>query len=267
MNRPKITPKQTEILNLLATHRFLSRAQIQQFLGHKDHHRINVWLKDLRQKQYIQWIYSTDFYEKSKPAMYFLDSNGLRYLKQNGSYSGAEIRQRYGDKNRSKTFIDHCLCVAECCLVLKHDSNADTQYSFVTKTEYEKEDSGYAFLEDSKPDLLYTRQMRSAKNPGYTNYLLEIFDSTLPRYRINKRLKNYVKFVSEGSWEAEMDELLPPTILLVCPTLDDMIRIKRRLKLLLADMWDEDRARIHIKCTTLQELRDDGVNGSIWETV
>ena len=34
-------------------------------MGHKDYERINVWLSDLRDNHYVEWIYSTDFLEKS----------------------------------------------------------------------------------------------------------------------------------------------------------------------------------------------------------
>ena len=50
---PKITYKQREILHLLYTHRFLTRIQIQKFLKHKDKKTINLWLKDLRDKEKI----------------------------------------------------------------------------------------------------------------------------------------------------------------------------------------------------------------------
>ena len=66
---PKITRKQREILDLIYSHRFLTRIQIQAFLKHKDKKTINLWLKDLRSKNYINWIYDKDnFVEKTKPA-------------------------------------------------------------------------------------------------------------------------------------------------------------------------------------------------------
>lgn len=67
MNLPKITMRQKEILDLLYKHRFLNRIQIQALLGHKDYKNVNLWLKDLREKQYVEWIYSTHFAEKTKP--------------------------------------------------------------------------------------------------------------------------------------------------------------------------------------------------------
>jgi hypothetical protein len=264
--QPKITKQQQAILVLLYKHRFLNRIQIQSFLGHTHKRRIIIWLKDLREKKYVEWIYNpNNFIEKSKPAIYHLNTNGIRYLRQEGLYSEAALRQRRGDAKRSQTFIDHCLSVADCCLALEKQTNIDRQFTYITKTEYERDGSGYEFLDALKPDLLYTKQMHSEDDESQTNYMLEIFDSTLPRYRINKRLKDYVKFLSEGSWEAAMNNIVPPTTLFVCPTKNDMIRIKRRLRLLLSDIGDEDREAIHSKVTTADELKEIGVLGVIWE--
>jgi hypothetical protein len=77
MKLSSITNKQQEILKLLYKYRFLNRIQIQQLMNHKDKKRVIVWLRDLRKKQYIEWIYSTDFVEKTKPAIYYLSLNGM----------------------------------------------------------------------------------------------------------------------------------------------------------------------------------------------
>jgi hypothetical protein len=82
MNLPKTTKKQQELLKLLCKYRFLNRIQIQALMKHKDCKTINLWLKDLREKQYAEWIYSTHFAEKTKPAIYYLSLNGIRHLKQ-----------------------------------------------------------------------------------------------------------------------------------------------------------------------------------------
>ncbi|MGB4966625.1 MAG: hypothetical protein WBO35_00285, partial [Candidatus Saccharimonadales bacterium] len=129
MKLPSITTKQQEILQLLYNYRYLDRMQIQQALNHKDKRRILAWLKDLREKQYIEWIYSTDFIEKTKPAIYYLSLNGIKYLKtlqredDDGDtlplYPLEELRKRYKDNERSRTFIDRSLLVADCVLTLR----------------------------------------------------------------------------------------------------------------------------------------------------
>jgi len=85
---PKITPKQQEILQRLYRYRFLNRIQIQQMMGHRDYKTINLWLKDLTQKQYVERIYSTHFLEKTKPAIYYLGINGIRFLEATDGHQG-----------------------------------------------------------------------------------------------------------------------------------------------------------------------------------
>ncbi len=51
MAKKIVTKKQEEILQLLYIFRFLNSRQVQEFLGHKDHRRINSWLKDLVKKE------------------------------------------------------------------------------------------------------------------------------------------------------------------------------------------------------------------------
>ncbi len=287
MKLTKITTKQQEIIHLLYRYRYLDRIQIQKLMGHKDKRRVLAWLKDLRDKDYVEWIYSTDFIEKSKPAIYYLGINGVRYLKtvtwdDNGKlepfYPLEEIRKRYKDSERSRTFIDHCLLVADCCIGLEEvnaissadDNSANTKqvpkvlYKYITEADYIDPESNYHFLaehESLRPDICVIKQ----KGQVATNYLLEIFDSTLPRYRLRYRLKAYVTYLTDYEWEGEEPE---PIILLVFPNLNDLIYAKRRIKKLLLDEYyeaEEIPVRINIQFTTTEKLKELGISADIWE--
>ena len=67
-----ITTKQTKILKLLYTYRFLTRPQLQKLLNHKDKRQIISWLKDLRDNEFIDWIYDADEF---MGYVYFLSLN------------------------------------------------------------------------------------------------------------------------------------------------------------------------------------------------
>jgi hypothetical protein len=280
---PKLTNKQREIVKLLYNHRFLNRIQIQALLKHKDYKRINVWLKYLRENNYVEWIYSTDFAEKTKPAVYYLKLNGIRFLRSQAITDGDgeskpfypqdELYKRYRESERTQTYIDRCLLVADCVLALERARTNNIWYYYETEAEYLME-GFYHFLADSEyshPQLAFAKMTNgedsSAEPKTEKNYLLEIFDPTLPRYHMKKRLNDYVKFCSEEEWEAESDENEPaPTILFVCPRLTDLIYAKRRIRGLLADEWekdDEDRPKIQF--TTTEKLKDKGLLGEIWE--
>lgn len=249
-------------------------------MNHKDRKTINLWLKDLREKEYITWIYSTHFLEKTKPAIYYLGINGVRFLKivqtedDSPYYPIEEVRKRYRESSRSQTFIDHSILVADCCINLEaksNDSSNTLQYSFVTQADYIDPDNYYQFLYESeliRPDLCYVRTEQKKENEVATNYLLEVFDATLPRYRLKHRVKTYVDYLNDGEWEYATEDDEPPVVLLGCARTTDLIYAKRRTKRLLEDIQDEDTdedERLHIRFTTVEKLKEHGVTGRIWE--
>ena len=272
----KLTNKQKEILKLLYQYRFLNRIQIQAMMGHRDYKTINMWLKDLRENGYVEWIYSTHFAEKTKPAVYYLALNGIRYLKTLDNHPIEELRKRYRESSRSQTYIDHCILIADCCLSLeqaRNDSDRAKQswYFYETEADY-IEESFYHFLVESesiRPDLCFSKEVYEGMGEPVSekSYLLEIFDATLPRYRIKKRLTDYVTYLDdEGEeWKEATNTDTLPIILLVCPRVSDLIYAKRRTRGLLAEIWDEDEERPHIRFTTIEQLKVQGLLANIWE--
>jgi hypothetical protein len=289
MKLPKLTTKQGEILELLYRYRFLNRIQIQALMRHKDYKTINLWLKDLREKQYVTWIYSDHFLEKTKPAIYYLNSNGIRYLKlivwldkdgnttDNHVYPLEELHKRYKEHQRTQAFIDRSLLVADCCIALKAinqedmptetNTKSNLHYTCITEADYLDKYNDFHFLaehETLRPNLCIVKQKGTSK----TNYLLELIDPQLPQYRLRYRLKTYVKYIDERDWERETDDEHPPTILLVLPTLYSLIYAKRKVrKLLLETYYDaaEIPDDLHIRFTTTEQLQTHDITDKIWE--
>lgn len=258
-NLPPITTKQQEILKLLYRYRFLNRIQIQALLGHKDKRRIISWLQDLRSKQYVDWHYdATDFIAKSRPAIYYLSLNGIRYLR-GGGYPDDELRKRYKEPGRKQVFIDRCLLVADCCLALRVKSNDELQYSCVLPADYADPDSGYYFPNELKPHLCFIKQ----QGDDTTSYLLEVLDASMPRYATRKRLKDYVEFLLTGEWKDETSSP-QPIVLVACPTKADLIYAKRRTRKLFEDNGIEE-GEAHIRFATLEAIKANGVAGRVWE--
>lgn len=266
MTLPKITNQQQAIIQLLYKHRFLDRTQIQALLQHKDKRRIIAWLKDLRDKEYVTWIYDgTDFANKTKPAVYYLNLNGIRYLRTLNEYPPTELRKRYKESSRQQTFIDRCLILADCCVTLEAKSIGDVRYSYVIEADYVDADNERYFLGDElKPHLCFTRQEATEE----TTYLVELFDAATPRYMLKKRLKDYVEYLNSGDWQNQTKAGRPPIVLLACTTKAELIYAKRRARMLLEDIQDEDTdldERLHIRFATLEKLKTQGVTGMIWE--
>lgn len=256
---PPITQKQQAILKLIYKHRFLNRIQIQELLNHKDKRRIISWLKDLRDKEYVDWRYdATDFIAKSQPAIYYLSLNGIRYIRQLNTYPNEELRKRYKEPTRTQVFIDRCLLIADCCITLQAKSNDKLQYVCVPPADYIDPSSEYHFLDELKPHLFFSKQQGNET----TNYVLENFESTLPRYQLRKRLKDYVDYLA-----ADWDEAYGPTpvALFICHSVADLVYVKRRVKKLIEEDWPDEELRIRV--TTLDKVQASGVASMIWEEV
>ena len=111
---PKVTPKQLEILLYLYRFRFLNRSHIQKLLHHKDPKTINVWLKNLTQKNVIGRHYSTKLKENTKPAIYFLVAKSRYLLIEEPGVDEKLLKKRiYREKTRSQRFVNHSLTLAD----------------------------------------------------------------------------------------------------------------------------------------------------------
>jgi hypothetical protein len=260
MKLPKQTPKEQEIIRLQYQYRFLNSKQIQKFLNHKNKRRINTWLPDLVKKEYLQRIYDpSTFSGKIQPAVYYLGINGVRWLKIQEGYDPAVLPKLYRDKNRSDTFISTCQFVADMCLDLKKQSNDKVSSAWATENEYTSLKSPFYFsgmLSDLHPNLVFTRK----KNNKMSYYFLEIITSTLPAYRVRKRIRTYLEFLTECEWVGHIGTA--PEILFVCETKELMIRCKRYTKKLLVEAEEEN---IHLSFAQKEEVQKDGVTAEIWE--
>lgn len=235
-------------------------------MHHKDRRRIGAWLKDLREKEYIEWIYSADFEKKTKPAVYYLALNGIRYITSLDTYPIGEIRKRYKESSRKEDFITKSLLLVDCAIHLdmRNASSDEVEYTYVTRTDYSDPESDYYFLTEPNPDLFIEKRAGVAGETITTQYLIHGFDSTTPRYMVRKRLKEYVMYLYDGTWRQELDsdELI---IHIICPTKASLIYMKRRTHLLFEDIGQEDDT--HIRFATLDKVRQEGITGIIWEEV
>ncbi|HET9174323.1 MAG TPA: hypothetical protein VFN56_03515 [Candidatus Saccharimonadales bacterium] len=270
---PHITGKQIEILRLLYTYRFLHRIQLQQFLRHKDYKTINLWLRDLTAKQYVHRIYSTHFLERTKPAVYYLNTQAIRYLKNLRSpeddeplYEIEQLRKRYKDGQRSTMFIDRCLLIADCQLRLMHASSSlSSTYTGIVQADYLDERSDYNFLCDLdtlRPDMLIVQ--RTGEDIT-AHYLLQFIDPHVPQKRIRAIINGYFTVLNNYQWYGD-DPL--PTVLLVLPDTYTLIYTKRRIRQLIreANIYVDDATDdTHIRCTTQQHLKEQGITATIWE--
>ncbi len=256
-----ITRKQQYILSLIYTYRFLNSTQLQALLKHKDRRRILTWLKDLREKDYLKWQYDpNDFISKSKPAIYYLSLNGIRYLKSLERYPNTELRKRYKDRQRTSSFIHQSILIADCCITLESSNTENIIYNYVLEADYLDPDSTYHYLNDFKPSLYFTKTIKDkdSNDDIAVQYLLEIFNDSSPRYTIKRKLEIYTELIEE-------DETNQQIVLLALPNVSELLYAKRRVKLL-SDNLDEDTIS-RIRFATTDKIKQMGVAGEIWEEV
>ncbi len=269
----KITTKQQEILKLLYKYKFLDRKQIQSFLNHKYHKRINDWLKDLTQKEYLNRIYSNKFGENTKPAIYYLGLNGIRFLKTQDDCSIEVIRKFYRMKDRSNDFIDKSLLIGKIVLDLKAAANQSHEpgeenelaYLVATSTDLANPEYRFNFLAEYRSDLLIKRlkKKKSSKRTTSEYFLFTIIAPTLPRYSIRHQVKNFIELYNGYEWD-DISKTFP-IIMIVCPTLATLIYTKRMTKRLLED--EDNPEDLHIQFTIVDKIKEHGVTGEIWEVV
>ncbi|OQB72554.1 MAG: hypothetical protein BWX92_03602 [Deltaproteobacteria bacterium ADurb.Bin135] len=258
MTSPKITNKQTEILTLIFQFRFLNRTQIQQLLNHKDPKTINTWLKDLTEKQFLNRIYENTIGANTKPAIYYAGINAIRYYKSLGQDNNPYLKKLYRDNERSQSFIDEQIFIADICLdFLEINAKGEINYTFETAAGVTSNPL-YSFMEDLSPQLIFTKESKAE----FKQYILVQLDSVSPKYMIKKRLKNYIEFFFTNEWEENTNKSFP-TILFTCQTMTLMIYAKRTMKGLLNDYQEPEDFDAWF--STNDKIREQGISAEIWE--
>ena len=253
-----ITPKQQEILTLLYKFRFLNRIQIQSLLHHKDKKTINTWLKDLNEKNYIERIYSSNFGENTKPAIYYIGQNGINFLKTQDDCSKSQVRELYRESERSENFISKSIFLAEIYLYLRDQSNDKKSFEVFTYVDINNPNSIFQTLNELCPQFVFN------KKEGFLNkyFLLEILDINIPVYSVKKRLKKYLDYYFQNTWEDNIGGSFP-VILIICMTKSQLISAKRLARKLLSDYQNPED--FHIRFAIAEEVKKYGTTSEIWE--
>lgn len=246
MSKKIVTNKQNTILTLLLTFRFLNSKQIQQFLNHKDHRRINGWLKDLLEKGYIDREFKAIYGILTKPAVYSLTAKGRKHLKSNYKYHFPKYLKRISrDMNASKGFRIKCQIIGDWYLMLfppKGTKSIPVVDNLVNELTLEIDEEkkiipmnglefftpayypAFILLEKIKPDAY----IRKRTTKGITHGLLFVLDAYVPRVMLQYFLKKIFTSLDEEYWETDdIDEL---HIYVLCPNNMVIIYLRRLLK-------------------------------------
>ena len=240
MAKKIITKKQEIILSLILTFRFVNSKQIQQFLEHKDHRRINAWLKDLAQKGFIVREYKRIFGTLTKPAVCFLTTQGRAYIRDTLCFFDIDYLNRLrGDKDRSKSFKIRCQLIADFYLILFAGKEEEllisleeyieegvtlktTSSQFFTPAFYSE--LPFILLPHLKPDAYVYKETTK----GISHNCIFVLDAYVSRLILQYTLKNIFQALDEEVWEK--DDILSLELYLICPNNMVIVYLRRLLK-------------------------------------
>jgi hypothetical protein len=249
-----LTPKQHELIVYIYRFRFLNRIQLQTLLKHKDKRRINAWLKELTEQNYLGRIYSTKLLENTKPAIYYLSHAGILYLRDWHVATEHQLKKYYGDKSRSRRFIDHSILLGSIYLQLQQKVIKKLQ--FFTPAEFHESE----LLQEIHPSAYYNYYKKGKTK----HYFVELFDEGMPRFALRYRIKEYISFFWSGQWKQGSKH--PFTVLLlICPNK----QIQKFLEKFISTTVEEEGLveNLIFSLTTKNTLEAQGLFGKIWTTV
>lgn len=241
MAKKEITNKQKIIQLLLYTFRFLNSRQIQEFLKHKDHRRINSWLKDLEEKGYIVREFKPIFGQLTKPAVCFLTAKGRGYIRHSHNYYFPKYLKRISrDIKSSKSFRIRCQIIADFYLTFYHNVDVNNGKNKESKSgidiieclenvleigskKMEEKSSksaqffttayfpSFVLLKEIKPD----GYIRRNSPKGIVHGMLFALDAYIPRFLLRYKVQGIFQSLNEEYWEDDSVHSLD--IYFLCP--------------------------------------------------
>jgi len=243
-----ITKKQKEIIQFLYRFRYLNRIHIQKLLYHKDYRRINAWLLDLTQKEYVGRIYNNVQGENREASIYYLGKLGKSYLESVG------IKSTYLKTLRSeniKTLLtrNHALAVADIYILLRTFSEKEkTQLEFLTKPDYSEE----KWFKHIQPDAYFIYDHEYS-------YFLELDLETEAPITLKKRLTKYLRYYYINNWHHLSKDYFPA----ICVISLTEKHTKHLMGITEQLLRTYTMPPVVFKFTTLAQLKNKGLNGAI----
>lgn len=200
----------SEILVFAYRFRYLNRIQIQSLLGHKHHHRINVWLNCLTREKYVKCYYSKKF--ASQPSVYSLGVTGRKYFKNNKDIGGIQpylLNRVWKEYQYSPTFQKHCMFAADIYLSLVSlvEKNK-AKLKYFTKVDL----TGMKYMVRDIPDAYFAIEEGNGLKKGY---FLDIIDDFPQREALRKRVWQYIRYYNFNYWQDSTGNPFPE-IIIIC---------------------------------------------------
>jgi CRISPR/Cas system CSM-associated protein Csm2 small subunit len=266
MTLQELTQKQKEIIDHIYHYRFLSSFHIQQLLKNKDRSQINKWLNYLTENNYLYREISTKLKENTKPAIYYINKNGIRYLRIYKNVDSNLVQNLYYESKRKYTFRTHCLSLADLiCNLQNHARSQNKTAKIYTRVDYanaeDSEDDSLYLLYKLSPDAYYTYNGSGIAKACF----IEVIDEQIKPSDLQRKIAKYIKAREDGEEEALGLERFP-LIACVLPNqkkLSELKRIIKRTKAKYID--DEPDLEIRFNLTLISDIQTKSIAEAIWE--
>jgi hypothetical protein len=212
MTLPNTTNKQKEIFNYLYTFRFLHTNHFQKLFNHQDKRRVKAWLKDLKDKEFINLVENgkNNFEKRTKPMIYCLAPKARHILKKNENCDLFILDRIYKEKTRGTKFVNKCLSIADLYLFFLSKKEPGHELGFFTESELVR----YDYF----PKALPSAYISITTQDGSLRYFLEFFGAYTPAFEMRNRINVYLHYVDSGNWEANANGEPFPSIIFICPS-------------------------------------------------
>lgn len=254
MQLPPYTKSEKQITLHLLKFRYLKINQFQKLFNHKDPHRIKEWLKDLKEKKYINVI--KDPKDKTRPYVFCLAQRAGHILKNEEDVSESFLNWLYKEKDKDESFINRHLFIADAYLYFQKNKARTSELSFFTKQDL----TGYKYFPDPLPDAYIDVKEKE----DHSRYFLEFFDSNASPKYLRYRVRYYLKYCQDGDWQVNTNNAPLPAILFVFENEKRKKHINYYAKSVLGKSFNND---ITIFLTTKSNIRFANENVDIWQRV
>ncbi len=253
---PDTTKTQKHILYLLYKFRFLTTHHIQKLLNHKNPKRIQIWMKDLKNKGFINTVETPNsFIDNTKPFIYHLSTKARHVLKNNEDCTLSVLTRIYKEKKRTETFIYHSLALADTYLFFLQQKEENEELHFFTESELVE----YDYF----PDPLPCAYIAVTTENSTRRYFLELFYDYAPAPAYRSMVIKYLKYANSRKWEAKVAEEPLPSILFICATGRKKKHVTYFAKALFEKAYEE---KIALFVTTKEKIIY-GNDKNVWENV
>jgi len=249
---PKITTKQTDLLNYLYKFYFLNTNQLQKLLNHKKPQRIQQWLKDLKDKNYIDKydFKGNKFKERSEPATYYLTKLARLKLKDNNKYDLVILDRTYRTKSLTPGFVTNCLFLADIYLNLLSQMKKGEKLHFSTVANLQ----GFDYL--PKPLLDAYIAIKTSKKTSRS--FLILLRAKISWKILDQRMINYVQYSYANRWTDYSSDPLP-TFLIICPNETTKRHLYKTI--------ENESPNTPFYLATKEIIQKSGFKGDMWQRV